>query len=106
LSVPAGPQKNLLISRLYQAYFNESLDLSRSEVLVEIAHGFGFSKVWTLQALARGNPKRLEDFRNEAKAHAFPGLPGFLYAGKKHFGALPQKTWDAILKTPKGAVHV
>ena len=81
--------KNPLIERIYQAYFNENRDIGSPAVLVDLAKEFGVEEKVTLTA-------DLEQYREEAKARQFPGMPAFLFRGKPYFGALPQTAWQDI----------
>jgi predicted DsbA family dithiol-disulfide isomerase len=105
--IPDQPQKILLISSMYQAYFDRCLDLGRPEVLKTIVRDAGLDPATVDRAFAEKDASRLESCREEAKRLGFLGLPGFLYRGKTYFGALPQSSWDTIFQNQhKETAHV
>jgi predicted DsbA family dithiol-disulfide isomerase len=91
--------KNPLIDTLYQAYFNRQQDLGKLDVLIELAAGFNIpaDRVRTALADAQLAP-RLEARRLAAQQRGFLGLPGFVYRGQNHFGALSPEAWKRILE--------
>jgi predicted DsbA family dithiol-disulfide isomerase len=98
-SLPDNEQKILLISKIYQAYFNENSDLARQEVLGKIVEEMGCPADAIDRAIEQTSTDALERFRKEALSLGFLGLPGFHYRGQKHFGALPVTAWDTIFQT-------
>lgn len=99
--------KNPLIERLYQAYFSDLRDIGNSDVLLTIAREFGIEKEVARRAME--DPKgadRLEKFRQEAKHHHFVGMPGYLWKGRRYFGALSTAAWQPILNPNLKESHV
>jgi predicted DsbA family dithiol-disulfide isomerase len=93
--------KNSLIERIYQAYFSDKMDIGDPIVLNTLAAGLGLPQE-SIRALEKnGASAVLERFRQEAMQHQFAGMPGFVYKGKTHFGALSESAWDDIVKEQK-----
>ena len=97
--------KNPLIDAIYQAYFRGQKDIGQSEVLIELASAFGIPSDAIRTALSdTGLTSTLEARRQQAQRHGFLGLPGYVYKGKTHFGALSAPAWTTILgRTPSGS---
>jgi len=96
---PKPDVKNPLIERIYQAYFIRQLDIGQVDVLIELASAFGISSDSVRSAFADpGILNTLNARRAEAQRRAFLGLPGFVYKGTTHFGALSRDAWDDIFK--------
>ena len=90
--------KNPLIERIYQAYFTGLKDIGRREVLMELTGAFSIPSEQVQAALS--DPRITETPRArqiEAQRRNFMGMPGFVYQGKNHFGALSQGAWETIL---------
>jgi predicted DsbA family dithiol-disulfide isomerase len=90
--------KNPLIERIYQAYFMGQKDVGQKEVLIDLASAFGLSSSQVEAALSDTQlGTTLEKRRLEASGRRFLGLPGFVYKGQTHFGALSKDAWHKIL---------
>ncbi len=92
--------KNPLIERIYQAYFTGQKDISQTNVLIDLATAFEIpsESLWNAWKDPRW-VKQLEQHREEAQRRQFLGLPGFIYRGNNHFGALSREAWEKILGT-------
>ena len=91
--------KKPLIERIYQAYFIRQLDIGQVDVLIELARDFGMSSDEVRAAVADPDlPRTLETRRTEAQRREFLGMPGFIYKGENHFGALSREAWETIFK--------
>ncbi len=99
-SIPDSDAKNSLIERIYQAYLSDKMSIGEVQVLAEIARELHLPE--TPLRCSQNNPSDTEPVRKIALAHGFAGMPGFLYKGKKHFGALSEEAWNNIIeaKTP------
>jgi len=96
---PKPDVKNPLIEQIYQAYFIRQLDIGQVDVLIELASAFGISADAVRSAFADpGILNTLDTRRAEAQRRAFLGLPGFVYKGNNHFGALSRDAWDDIFR--------
>lgn len=98
--------KNLLIDRIYQAYFTGRQDIGQIDVLTSIARDCSLpadslDDLWTRQAYA----EQLERNKKEAMSRQFPGLPGFIWKGWSHFGALPLEYWLTQFTNPPKETH-
>jgi predicted DsbA family dithiol-disulfide isomerase len=96
--LPAGPEKNTLILKIFRAYFEDGADISRSAVLEKLLESFASLTAPARQKLLRETPLvlKLEANRREAERLAFPGLPGFFWNGRPYFGALSTEAWESI----------
>jgi predicted DsbA family dithiol-disulfide isomerase len=91
--------KNPLIEAIYQAYFMRQQDISQIELLIDLAKPFEISPDRIRTAFSDDRfAAPLEDHRQQAQQRKFLGLPGFVYRGQNHFGALSREAWQAIFK--------
>jgi predicted DsbA family dithiol-disulfide isomerase len=97
-TVYAPDVKNSLIERIYQAYLSDKKDIGEPAVLTALAAGLSLPDKPILEFAAKRDSTRLERFREEAMKYQFPGMPGFVFRGKTHFGALSEDAWNEIVK--------
>ena len=90
--------KNSLIERIYQAYLSDKKDIGDPSVLAALAAESGLSDKPILEFAVERDGARLERVRQQALRHQFPGMPGFVFRGKTHFGALSENAWNDIIK--------
>ena len=90
--------KNSLIERIYQAYLSDKKDIGDPAVLAALATELALPDKPIMEIAANRDSARLEHFREEAMKHQFPGMPGFVFRGKTHFGALSEDAWNDIVK--------
>ena len=96
--LPNGAAKNALIENFFRAYFVEGKDLGQPEVL-RAAAAMAAPQWDERIARALASPAKrdeLEKDRQAAQERQFAGMPGFLYRGKTHFGALSATAWENI----------
>lgn len=86
--------KNSLIERIYQAYLSDKKNIGDPAVLTALAAELSLPDKPILKLAAKRDGAKLERFRQEAITLQFPGMPGFIFRGKTHFGALSESAWN------------
>ena len=105
IALTPGAQKELLIDTIYKAYFEQGKDISKIDILCEIATSCGLEGSTIREQLLRGEKRSevLEEVKY-AKELGITGVPCFIFDNRYALsGAQPVnsfvQTLDKILKT-------
>ena len=91
---------------MFHAYFTEGLDISKADVIADVAGKSGLDEKETLSAVRDGRyASRLNETRKEASLIGLTGVPLFVIENKhKIVGAQPIETFRDLLDKIKSRV--